>query len=577
MSLSAVRFRFVLAVAALCLVVGQAQAHFPWLAVDGESRALVFFGENPEERNYHLPEALAEAKLAARVGDEAADVALETLEEDDFVGRRSEKPVAEDAVLELTAQYGIYHGMLLTYYAKEIPGTTVAAWEKAGPSKGLKLDVSPKASDEGLALLVTWEGQPLEGAGVALTDSKGETQEGKTDAKGIATFEEPAAGPVSAITSYMKKGEKGEHEGKAYTSVGNYGTLNFNFKSATAGKKNPHGHAHGGKGGHGHGGHGHGGGKKKPASDEALSAYPALPEAISSFGAAACDGYLYVYSGHTGGEHEHSKDNLSQKFLRIKLDGGKEWEELPMETPLQGLPLVAHGGKVYRVGGLNAKNAEGEDEDLHSVAEFSCFDPATKKWTALAPLPEARSSHDAVVIGDKLYVVGGWTLDGDRKGTWLDTAWAFDLTKPEGKWEAIGKPNFRRRALAAAQWNGKLVALGGMDEDVNISRQVSLLDPATGEWTELAELPGEDMDGFGASAWNLDGKLFASGTQDSLFCLADDGKSWEAVVELKQPRFFHRLVPAGKAKLLSIAGASFDGHLANLEELSTAGDAKKTN
>jgi len=37
------------------------------------------------------------------------------------------------------------------------------------------------------------------------------------------------------------------------------------------------------------------------------------------------------------------------------------------------------------------------------------------------------------------------------------------------------------------------------------------------------------------------------------------------------------LVPAGKAKLLSIAGASFDGHLANLEELSTAGDAKKTN
>ena len=573
MSLSAVRFRIALAVTALCLAASQAQAHFPWLAVDGEGRALVFFGESLQERDYSLPEALAAATLNARVGDEAAEVALETLEEDDFVGRRSEKPVAEDAVLELTAQYGIYHGMLLTYYAKEIPGTTVAAWEKAGPSKGLKLDVSPKASDEGLALLVTWEGEPLEGAGIALTDSKGETQEGKTDAKGIATFEEPAAGPVSAITSYMKKGEKGEHEGKAYTSVGNYGTLNFNFKNAEAGKKNPHGHAHGGKGGHGDGKSA----KKKPASDEALSAYPALPEAVSSFGAAVCDGYLYVYSGHTGGEHEHSKDNLSQKFLRIKLDGGKEWEELPMETPLQGLPLVAHGGKVYRVGGLNAKNADGEDEDLHSVAEFSSFDPATKKWTALAPLPEARSSHDAVVIGDKLYVVGGWTLDGDRKGTWLDTAWAFDLTKPEGKWEAIGKPNFRRRALAAAQWNGKLVALGGMDADANISRQVSLLDPATGEWTELAELPGEDMDGFGASAWNLDGKLFASGTQDSLFRLADDGKSWEAVVELKQPRFFHRLVPAGKAKLLSIAGASFDGHLANIEEMSTAGDAKKTN
>lgn len=566
MSLSAVRFRFTLALAALCLLAGQAQAHFPWLAVDDDGRALVFFGESPDERNYHLPEALAAAKLFSRVGDaEAKEVATETLEEEDFVGRRSNEPVAEDAVLELTAQYGIYHGMLLTYFAKEIPGTTVAAWEKAGPSKGLKLDVSPKASDEGLAIAVTWEGQPLEGAGVALTDSAGDTQEAETDAKGIATFKEPAAGPVSAITSYMKKGEKGEHEGKAYTSVGNYGTLRFNHKSAAAGEKPAQKAA-----------------AKEEKSDEAkaeeaLSAYPALPEPISSFGGAVCDGYLYVYSGHTGGEHEHSRDNLSKKFLRIKLDGGSEWEELPMETPLQGLPLVAHGGKLYRVGGLNAKNADGEDEDLHSVAEFSCYDPAAKKWTALAPLPEARSSHDAVVIGDKLYVVGGWTLSGDRKGKWLDTAWAFDLAKPDGQWEPIAKPNFRRRALAAAQWNGKLIALGGMDEDVNISRQVSLLDPATGEWTELAELPGEDMDGFGAAAWNLDGKLFASGTQESLYRLADDGKSWEAVLELKQPRFFHRLLPAGEATLLSIAGASFDGHLANIEEVSVAADAKKTN
>jgi hypothetical protein len=565
MSLSAVRFRFVLALSALCLLANQAQAHFPWLAVDGEGRALVFFGENPDERNYHLPEALAAAKLYSRVGDAApAEVELENLEEEDFIGRRSAEPVAEDAVLELTAQYGIYHGMLLTYYAKEIPGTTVAAWEKAGPSKGLKLDAAPKASDEGLAIAVTWEGKPLKDAGVALTDSAGDTQEAKTDAKGVASFKEPAAGPVSAIISYMKKGEKGEHEGKSYTSVGNYGTLHFNHKSATAGEKaSEKAAAREDK-------------PAEPTAEEALSAYPSLPEPISSFGAAVCDGYLYVYSGHTGGEHEHSRDNLSQKFLRIKLDGGSEWEELPMETPLQGLPLVAHGGKLYRVGGLNAKNAEGEDEELHSVAEFSCYDPAAKKWTALAPLPEARSSHDAVVIGDKLYVVGGWTLDGHRKGTWLDTAWSFDLTNPEGKWEAIAKPTFRRRALAAAQWNGKLVALGGMDEDVNISRQVCLLDPATGEWTELAELPGEDMDGFGAAAWNLDGKLFASGTQESLYRLADDGKSWEAVLELKQPRFFHRLLPAGDATLLSIAGASFDGHLANIEEVSVAA-AKKTN
>ena len=90
-----------------------------------------------------------------------------------------------------------------------------------------------------------------------------------------------------------------------------------------------------------------------------------------------------------------------------------------METALQGLPLVAHGGKLYRVGGLDIRNPTVKDkEDLHSSAEFAEYDPASDKWTGLAPLPAARSSHNAVVIGDRLYVVGGWNLEGKSPGTW---------------------------------------------------------------------------------------------------------------------------------------------------------------
>ena len=110
---------------------------------------------------------------------------------------------------------------------------------------------------------------------------------------------------------------------------------------------------------------------------------------MASFGAVVCDGWLYVYGGHTGGEHEHSAANLSQHFRRIQLEGGTEWQELPMQTPLQGLPLVAHGGKVYRVGGLDIRNPTTKDkEDLHSTAEFAEFDPATKsgrRWRRCRP------------------------------------------------------------------------------------------------------------------------------------------------------------------------------------------------
>src|SRR3990170_862556 len=77
---------------------------------------------------------------------------------------------------------------------------------------------------------------------------------------------------------------------------------------------------------------------------------PPLPVPVASFGGAVHDGWLYVYSGHTGKKHEHSRENLSKHFVRTRIEGGSDWEELPIETPLQGLPLVAHGDHLYRVG-----------------------------------------------------------------------------------------------------------------------------------------------------------------------------------------------------------------------------------
>jgi hypothetical protein len=86
---------------------------------------------------------------------------------------------------------------------------------------------------------------------------------------------------------------------------------------------------------------------------------PALPEGVSSFGGAVEGPWLYVYSGHIGTAHSHSKQNLSKNFLRLRLDAPSEWETLPVGPGLQGLPLVAHGGGVIRVGGLSARNEQG--------------------------------------------------------------------------------------------------------------------------------------------------------------------------------------------------------------------------
>ena len=311
-----------------------------------------------------------------------------------------------------------------------------------------------------------------------------------------------------------------------------------------------------------------------PAMSEAnpSARYPGLPEAISSFGGVICGDYLYVYSGHTGKAHDHSKHNLSQHFRRISVKQPSAWEELPFEEPLQGLPLVAHAGKVYRIGGLRALNDDVDSPDLHSSDTFTSFDPATRKWTSLAKLPDARSSHDAVVIGARLYVVGGWNLTGDSDGEWHDYALVADLSKQPVTWEKFGIP-FQRRALAASTKDGKLYVIGGMNEDHDIVRTVSVYDPASKTWNEGPSLPGEGMNGFGVSAWNLNGQLVVSGTDGRVYRLSDDATTWETAAKLATPRFFHQLVPSPRGRfLLAIGGASMkQGHLTNIEVIRLAG------
>ncbi|MEZ6072964.1 MAG: DUF1668 domain-containing protein [Pirellulales bacterium] len=294
-----------------------------------------------------------------------------------------------------------------------------------------------------------------------------------------------------------------------------------------------------------------------------------LSEPVASFGAAVLDGQLYIYGGHRGEAHAHSRDNLAPAFRRIDLNHPVQWQSLTMETPLQGLALVSDGKYLYRVGGMTAHNAAGEAEDLHSTDVVRRYDPATGAWSDMPALPEPRSSHDAIVHDGKLYVIGGWILAGEGHGQWHDTAWVLDLNDEKAEWQALPAPPFKNRALAVAAVGGKIYALGGMTSDGEISRKTYALDPQTGNWSELASLPGAGMQGFGVSAWGHASGLYAAGTDGALYRLGNDGSSWEAVDRLDHSRFFHRLLPLDATSLIAVGGASHEvGHLDDVERLS---------
>ncbi len=303
-----------------------------------------------------------------------------------------------------------------------------------------------------------------------------------------------------------------------------------------------------------------------PASEPAKSpALPAMPKAVSSFGAVVCDGYLYVYGGHAGETHSYDTKSVLGTFQRLKLNGGKAWEELPGGPIAQGMNLVTHAGKVYRVGGMQPRNAPGDPSDNHSLADCARFDPAKKVWEPLPPLPAGRSSHDVVVVGDKLVVVGGWQMNGKgQKSTWHDTTLILDLGTGTPKWEPVPQP-FQRRALTAAVSGTKVYVLGGLGAE---GKATDVFDVATRTWSTGPALPleGKKAMSFSPAAATVNGRVVVNTTSGGLYRLTADTQGWEKVGKAATPRMVARLLPNDASTALLVGGARMgEGNTATVE------------
>lgn len=295
---------------------------------------------------------------------------------------------------------------------------------------------------------------------------------------------------------------------------------------------------------------------------------PDLPLPVASFGAAVTEaGNVYFYGGHSGTRHKYSREEVHGDFFHWQ-PGLEKWEKLQADEPAQGASLIATDKGVLRIGGMAARNAKGEKQDLWSSDTVSRYEPSDKKWQALPKMPDRRSSHDSVLVGHVLYVIGGWALGGDNQkaneAKWHDTYLTLDLSKADSTWQSHPQP-FERRALAVQAAGKKVYAIGGMNEDHELTPVVSVLDTTTGQWSEGPPLPQDKLGGFGFAAVSHEGRLFASGAAGMLLELRNN--EWVSVVKLKHPRFFHRLVPGGAGRLFAIGGESRDGKKAAPESI----------
>lgn len=206
-----------------------AQAHYPWLTVDKDGKAVLYFGETPAEKAYKLPASIATAKVFTIEADHSQKpVELSEVDTDDFIGLASKQPVSKDASLACEVSYGIYHGTLLTYHLQH--QGKLSSTHKAESTEGKGLAASIVDTDTGVDVYVTFDGKPLEKAEVKLFCEEGH-QEGdaKTDKDGKVSFTDKQVeeGLNAVLVGTTLDDKSGELNGKQYKSESHYLTATF--------------------------------------------------------------------------------------------------------------------------------------------------------------------------------------------------------------------------------------------------------------------------------------------------------------------------------------------------------------
>jgi N-acetylneuraminic acid mutarotase/uncharacterized GH25 family protein len=531
--------RFLSLVVALATAAAS-QAHFVFAVPQADGKTVrVVFSDDLEPDEHVAIEKIAKLKLEALLAD-GKSVELPLKQEKHHL--EATLGTGKPQVLFGSFDYAVLQkGTDKPYLLKYHPQAIVRGCTPSLPSAAIKapIQIIPLLEAAGVRFQVIVDGKPKADVEVNVVLPAG-SEDGK---KAKAATDKDGRTQVFShkghFGAWAKHAETkaGEFDGKKYGEIRHYASLTVDVSATRA------------------------------------SSIPALPEAFSSFGAATLDGYVYVYGGHAGKTHSYSKQTTLGKFRRLKIDEpAKGWEELAGGTRLQGLALVAHAGKLYRIGGMEPRNAPTEKSDNHSVATAQVFDPKTGQWSNLPDLPGGRSSHDAVVVDNTLYVVGGWCMKGSgAPSTWHETALSLDLADPSAVWKEFAQP-FSRRALTAAAFDGKvyviagLTAKGGSGAMGGMERGSNIYDPKAGKWTAGPTLPEGRMNGFTPASVVVGDQLLVNPADGKIYRMKGD--QWEAVSQVAVPRWVHRAVPFGEGKAFILGGATADGNTGEGEVVS---------
>ena len=180
-----------------------------------------------------------------------------------------------------------------------------------------------------------------------------------------------------------------------------------------------------------------------------------LPDPRAAAAAAIAGGRLYVLGGIDG------RRSLARVAVALDLRTGR-WSRLPGPSPREHLAAAAAGTRVYALGGRSA----GIDTN---TARFESYDPRTRRWTRLAPVPQARGGTGAALVNGRIVSVGG-----ERPQGTISSVYAYELRTK--RWRRLADLPSPRHGLGVVAHLDRVYAVaGGPEPGLTVSGAVESL------------------------------------------------------------------------------------------------------
>ncbi|GAB3929818.1 Kelch repeat-containing protein [Mucilaginibacter myungsuensis] len=249
-----------------------------------------------------------------------------------------------------------------------------------------------------------------------------------------------------------------------------------------------------------------------PATNKWL-AKAIAPSIMHHFQAVTIGDEIYVLQAFADRNYPNQVPTPNAYSYDTKTD---TWQTLPAPAADRrrgGAGAAVYKGKVYLVGGITNGHTKGTNGML------DVYDPKTNIWTALPDAPHIRDHSQAVVVGDKLYALGGRNTslhDANNFMSFFDKVVLevdqYDLKT--GKWTTLTAklPQGTGGGTAVAV-DGKIYFIGGeratSTKPNGPQKDVYYIDPEKDtQWTKGPDL-NHARNGVGGAV--LNGKIYIAG------------------------------------------------------------------